>query len=155
MSRSSKQAKNETPVILEAAINGMTSKEKNPHAPRSHEEIEHDALLCYALGATIVHAHNSDIALEGAAAAEDYLVPWRRILDQRPDALWYPTLTSAEEMAGRLDHIERIASAYFRLADGVFDLPQQDRDRVLQEIGTLRDEEIRLRRTMIRCVPQA
>ena len=51
--------------------------------------------------------------------------------------------------------IERIASAYFRLADGVFDLPQQDRDRVLQEIGTLRDEEIRLRRTMIRCVPQA
>ncbi len=100
----------DTPVILEAAINGMTSKEKNRNAPRSHEEIEHDALLCYALGATIVHAHNSDIALVGAEAAEDYLAPWRRILDARPDALWYPTLTSAPDMAGRLEHIERIAA---------------------------------------------
>ncbi len=99
-----------TPVILEAAINGMTSKEKNPNAPRTHDEIEQEALLCFDLGATIVHAHNSDISLTGEEAAEDYLVPWRRILEARPDALWYPTLTSAPDMAGRLEHIERIAA---------------------------------------------
>jgi uncharacterized protein (DUF849 family) len=99
----------DTPVIIEAAINGMTSKEKNPHAPRSPEEIREDARRCYALGATIVHAHNSDITLTGEAAAEDYLEAWRPILAERPDALWYPTLTSAPDMAGKLDHVERIA----------------------------------------------
>ena len=98
-----------TPVIIEAAINGMTSKEKNPHAPRSPEEIREEALRCYALGATIVHAHNSDIMLTGQAAAEDYLEAWRPILSERPDALWYPTLTGAPDMAGKLDHVERIA----------------------------------------------
>ena len=103
------QSVSETPVILEAAINGMTSKEKNPNAPRSHDEIERDALRCFEMGATIVHAHNSDIALDGREAADDYLVPWRRILDARPDALWYPTLTASATMAERLEHIELIA----------------------------------------------
>ena len=97
------------PVILEAAINGMTSKEKNPNSPRSHDEIERDALRCFEMGATIVHAHNSDIALDGREAADDYLVPWRRILEARPDALWYPTLTASATMAERLEHIELIA----------------------------------------------
>lgn len=99
----------ETPVIIEAAINGMTSKEKNPHAPRTPEEIREDALRCYALGATIVHAHNTDIAATGQAAADDYLAAWRPILAEQPDLLWYPTLTAAPDMAGKLDHIERIA----------------------------------------------
>lgn len=99
----------ETPVILEAAINGMTSKEKNPYAPRTPEEIVADALRCYELGATIVHAHNSDIALTGREAADDYLEAWRPILEARPDALWYPTLTASPDMAGRLEHVELIA----------------------------------------------
>lgn len=98
-----------TPVILEAAINGMTSKEKNPHAPRSAEEIIPEALLCYALGATIVHAHNSDIFLSGRKAADDYLAAWRPILAEKPDALWYPTLTGDPGMAEKLEHIELIA----------------------------------------------
>lgn len=99
----------DTPVILEAAINGMTSKEKNENAPRSPEEITRDALRCYELGATIVHAHNSDIALTGREAAEDYLEAWRPILEARPDALWYPTLTASPDMAGKLEHIELLA----------------------------------------------
>lgn len=99
----------ETPVILEAAINGMTSKKKNPHAPRTPAEIEKDALLAYDLGATIVHAHNSDISLTGHEAAEDYLTAWRPILAARPDALWYPTLTASAAMADKLEHIELIA----------------------------------------------
>ncbi len=99
----------DTPVILEAAINGMTSKEKNPNAPRTPEEIEKDALLAYELGATIVHAHNSDINLVGRTAADDYLLAWRPVLEARPDALWYPTLTGAADMAGRLEHVELLA----------------------------------------------
>ncbi len=99
----------ETPVILEAAINGMTSKEKNASAPISADEIRKDALLCYDLGATIVHAHNSDIALTGREAADDYLKAWRPLLAERPDALWYPTLTASPDMQSKLEHIELLA----------------------------------------------
>lgn len=99
----------ETAVILEVAINGMTSKAKNPHAPRTPEEITREALRAFALGASIVHAHNGDIALTGRAAADDYLAAWRPILAELPDALWYPTLTSASGMSGKLEHIEQIA----------------------------------------------
>lgn len=102
-------ARAETPVILEVAINGMTSKAKNPNAPRTAAEIERESLRAFALGASIVHAHNSDIALTGQAAADDYLAAWRPILAALPDALWYPTLTSGDGMAAKLDHIERIA----------------------------------------------
>ncbi|MAG32731.1 MAG: 3-keto-5-aminohexanoate cleavage protein [Deltaproteobacteria bacterium] len=101
----------ETPVILEAAINGMTSKEKNPNSPREPDEIIRESLLCYELGATIVHAHNGDISLTGRAAADDYLLAWRPIMEARPDALWYPTLTGAPDMAGRLEHVERISQS--------------------------------------------
>lgn len=104
-------SRNDSPVILEAAINGMTSKAKNPSAPRTPEEITREALRCFALGASIVHAHNSDIALCGRAAADDYLAAWRPILEQLPDALWYPTLTSGAGMAAKLEHIELIARA--------------------------------------------
>ncbi len=99
----------EAPVILEAAINGMTSKEKNPRVPHTPAEIVRDALRCYELGATIVHAHNSDIGLTGREAADDYLEAWRPIMHERPDALWYPTLTSAPDMAGRLEHVELLS----------------------------------------------
>jgi len=67
----------DAPVILEVAINGMTSKAKNPHAPRSAREIERESLRAFELGASIVHAHNSDIALTGQAAADDYLAACR------------------------------------------------------------------------------
>lgn len=99
----------ESPVILEVAVNGMTSKAKNPNAPRTPQEIERESLRAFALGASIVHAHNSDIAQTGQAAADDYLAAWRPILAACPDALWYPTLTSGSSMASKLDHIERIA----------------------------------------------
>ena len=59
----------EVPVIIEAAINGIGTKERNPHVPIGPEEIAGCALRCFDAGAAIVHAHNCDIALEGAAAA--------------------------------------------------------------------------------------
>ena len=39
------------PVIIEAAINGQTSKDTNPHVPKEPEEIAADALACFAAGA--------------------------------------------------------------------------------------------------------
>ena len=34
------------PAIIEAAINGATTKDRNPNVPRSAEEIAADALAC-------------------------------------------------------------------------------------------------------------
>jgi uncharacterized protein (DUF849 family) len=98
------------PVILEVAINGGTSPEKNPRVPRGAAEIARDALRCFELGAAIVHAHNSSYALTGQAAADDYLAAWREVLRTRPDALWYPTLATGGSagMAGMLAHLELI-----------------------------------------------
>jgi uncharacterized protein (DUF849 family) len=98
----------ETPVILEAAINGGTTPEKNPRVPRSHAEIARDALRCYELGAAIVHAHNASYALTGQAAADDYLAAWRGVLRERPDALWYPTLAAGPGMERMLAHLALI-----------------------------------------------
>ncbi|MEZ4216481.1 MAG: 3-keto-5-aminohexanoate cleavage protein [Myxococcota bacterium] len=96
-----------TPVILEAAINGMGTKERNPHIPTTPAEVTATALACYAAGASIVHAHNHDIALGGKEAAEAYAQAWRPVLDARPDALWYPTLCAAAGDAPRmLEHVD-------------------------------------------------
>jgi uncharacterized protein (DUF849 family) len=96
------------PVILEAAINGGTTPQKNPRVPRGHAEIARDALRCFELGAAIVHAHNSSYTLGGKEAADDYLAAWRDVLRAKPDALWYPTLSAGPGMAAMLAHLELI-----------------------------------------------
>jgi uncharacterized protein (DUF849 family) len=93
------------PLILEVAINGMTSKEKNPNAPREPDEIVDDTLRCLDAGASLIHAHNRDFDLTGEAAAAGYLEAWRPILRERPEALWYPTLAMAPDMAGMMAHL--------------------------------------------------
>jgi len=46
-----------TPVIVEAAINGVTAPERNASVPRSRAEIAVDVVRCLAAGAAIVHSH--------------------------------------------------------------------------------------------------
>jgi len=102
--------RNSAPVIIEAAINGETRPERNPHVPRTAEEITADVFHCLDAGAAIIHAHNGDIAKAGRAAADLYLAAWRPILAERPDTLWYPTLAGGLEAEERLAHIDLIAA---------------------------------------------
>ena len=99
-------------LVLEVAVNGGTSKEKNPHVPQTPEEIRADAVACFDAGATIVHAHNSGYELTGQAAADDYLAAWRGILAERPEMLWYPTLAAGGDvgMAQMMAHLPLIAA---------------------------------------------
>ena len=97
------------PVLIEAAINGGTTKERNPTVPLSPDEIRNDALRCLDAGATIIHAHNHDIRLSGEAAARAYLDAWAPLLAERPDALWYPTLCVAPDPLTKLEHVRLIA----------------------------------------------
>jgi uncharacterized protein (DUF849 family) len=101
----------DTPVIIECAINGETKPERNPHAPRTPEQIGADARACSDAGATIIHSHTVDISLTGADAARAYLDAWEPILTDRPDMLWYPTLTSGAGWELKNAHLALIDAA--------------------------------------------
>jgi 3-keto-5-aminohexanoate cleavage enzyme len=98
------------PVIIEVAINGATTKDQNPNVPISEDEIVADALACFDAGAAIVHHHVAGTGMSGPEAAEVYLGVWRRVLPQRPDALWYPTINIGPSAAW-YDHITPLAES--------------------------------------------
>jgi len=106
----------EAPVIIEVAVNGATPKSRNPHVPRSVDEIVIDAVACIDAGASIVHNHNDDPVL-GTVPTHDpqpYIDAWRAILAQRPGTILYPTMggggphTTIEQ---RYSHIPALAEA--------------------------------------------
>jgi uncharacterized protein (DUF849 family) len=99
------------PVIIEAAINGGTTKAQNPNVPRGPAEVASDALACFAAGAAIVHSHVERFGLGSPdATAEAYLEGWRPVLEARPDALLYPTVEIGP--AGvTYDHLRPLAAA--------------------------------------------
>jgi len=80
------------PVIIEAAINGGTTKEQNPNVPRTPEEISADALATIEAGAAIIHNHVDKIGRGPVLAAEEYWAGWAPVFEKRPDALIYPTI---------------------------------------------------------------
>ncbi|MFM8303863.1 MAG: 3-keto-5-aminohexanoate cleavage protein, partial [Actinomycetota bacterium] len=86
-----REAPTPTPVIIEAAINGASTKDRNPNTPVTPEEITADALACIDAGATVVHNHIDRVMLPGEEAAARYREAWDAILAVRPDALLYPT----------------------------------------------------------------
>jgi 3-keto-5-aminohexanoate cleavage enzyme len=98
------------PVIIEVAINGTTSKARNPHAPREPAEVAEVALQCIAAGATIVHSHNDDIRLSGREAADRYAAGLAPVHAARPDAILYPTVAFAEG-EDRFAHFRDLAAA--------------------------------------------
>ncbi len=80
------------PVIIEAAINGITTRQRNPHVPLTPDEIAEDALACIDAGASTIHHHIDLVGVDEEAAADRYLEAWRPVLAARPDALLYPTV---------------------------------------------------------------
>jgi 3-keto-5-aminohexanoate cleavage enzyme len=108
----------EQPVIIEAAINGLTSKQENPNVPRSAAEITADALACLEEGATIVHNHVDLVMVDGPAAATCYLESWEPVWRKVPGALLYPTVNAGPvEMS--FSHLPLLAAAGCRI--GIID----------------------------------
>lgn len=83
-----------TPVIIEAAINGNTTKSVNPAVPRSPAEIAECGLECLDRGAAIVHNHNDEPNVGGPVRHDPapYIAAWTEILAMRPNALLHPTV---------------------------------------------------------------
>lgn len=99
------------PVLIEAAINGLTTREQNPAVPRLPEEIARDAIACLDAGAAIVHTHSHDPVRTPEDAAALYADAYRRILDARPDAILYPTMGVGDSIQARWSHHVSLAEA--------------------------------------------
>ena len=85
------------PVVIEAALNGMTTPDRNPHVPRTVEEIVGSGLACLVAGASIIHNHNDEPNFGGATrhCAEPYLAAWRRLRQRCPGLILHPTMAGA------------------------------------------------------------
>lgn len=104
----------ERPVIIEAAINGVTSKSQNPNVPWQPAEIADDALGCLAKGAAIVHNHVDVVMVDGPTAAARYLECWHPVWEQVPEALLSPTVNAGPvEMS--FAHLPLLAEAGCRI----------------------------------------
>ena len=100
-----------TPVILEVALNGATSKAQNPMVPRASGEIAGDAIACLEAGAAIVHTHTDGPTLPPREGASLYLEAYRPVLAARPDAILYPTIAIGGSIGERYDHTVHLAEA--------------------------------------------
>jgi 3-keto-5-aminohexanoate cleavage enzyme len=102
------------PVIIELAVNGSTPRSKNPHVPRTPDEIAEVALRAIGMGASIVHNHNDEpmFTADGVHAVEPYLAAWGPVLAEHPDALLYPTMAAGARgipVQVRWRHVEELA----------------------------------------------
>ena len=75
----------------------MTTKEQNPHVPRTVDEIVEQGLRCLDAGASVVHHHNDEPNFGGATrhCAGPYIDVWRRLRARRPGLLLHPTMAGA------------------------------------------------------------
>ena len=113
------------PLIIEASLNGATSKAVNPRVPYADEEIVSDALACMAAGAALIHNHTDEPIFGGSGKLdyERYARPWRLLLKERPDAILTPTMPVGQEgvpVEVRYSHVERMAEEGL-LAQGLCD----------------------------------
>ncbi|MDE0215075.1 MAG: 3-keto-5-aminohexanoate cleavage protein [bacterium] len=60
------------PAIIEVALNGTTTRARNPHVPLSREELIEEGLACIEAGATIIHCHIADMRVPAAEATSEW-----------------------------------------------------------------------------------
>lgn len=95
--------KEETPVILEVAINGGVTKKINSTAPETTAEIASEAIKCLDAGATIIHAHSNKPNKDPQAAADVYIEAFKPVREKHPYGIIYPTAN----FDPRIYHINR------------------------------------------------
>jgi 3-keto-5-aminohexanoate cleavage enzyme len=113
------------PLIIEASLNGATTKTQNPFVPYSDEEIVADAVACMEAGAALIHNHTDEPIFGGSGEldVERYARPWRKLLSLRADAILTPTMPVGQEgvpVEVRYSHVEKMAEEGL-LAQGLCD----------------------------------
>jgi uncharacterized protein (DUF849 family) len=97
-------------VIIESALNGITSRRHNPRVPVTAEELAAAAITCVDAGATIVHTHSQDPTAHPEARTEEYAECYRAVLEERPGTILYPTTGIGTTVADRYAHVSMLAS---------------------------------------------
>ena len=98
------------PVIIEAALNGITSRAHNPHVPVHPDELTAEAIGCIDAGATIVHSHAHNLGAPIDELTTAYAECYRAILAERPGTILYPTTGIVGSVADRYAHVGMLAS---------------------------------------------
>jgi 3-keto-5-aminohexanoate cleavage enzyme len=98
------------PVIIEAALNGITSPRHNDAVPSTPDELVRDAIACIDAGATVVHTHADNLGAPVDELTQRYADCYRPVLDKRPDAILYPTVGFGSTVAERYAHVVALAS---------------------------------------------
>jgi uncharacterized protein (DUF849 family) len=93
-------------VMIEVALNGVTSPRRNPRVPATVETQAADALACIDAGATIIHTHAPDLVVDAESAAAQYADAFRPAVEQRPGVVCYPTVGFGDTMEDRYRHVE-------------------------------------------------
>jgi uncharacterized protein (DUF849 family) len=99
----------EAPVIIEAALNGATSKRRNPVVPITPEEHARDGIACADAGASVIHTHTEHLAAPPEEAAEEYARAYRPIVDAHPRIICYATTGFGPTIEDRYRHVELLA----------------------------------------------
>jgi uncharacterized protein (DUF849 family) len=99
-----------TPVIIEAALNGVTSRRRNPGVPVTPDELAADAIGCIDRGATVVHTHAANHFAPPAERAAEYAACYRSVLTAHPEAILYPTIGGGASPAEQHAHVAMLAS---------------------------------------------
>lgn len=112
------------PLVIEAAINGSTSKAANPNVPRTVEEIVASAIACVEAGASIVHNHNDEpnFGQPSRHSPDPYERAWREVWTHYPGLLMVPTTSMersapVEERFAHLDELHRRGALTMAIAD--------------------------------------
>src|SRR6478752_3380593 len=100
----------DAPVIIEAALNGITSRSHNPHVPVTPDELAAEAIACIDAGATVVHTHSHDPTAPATVRTEEYASCYRAVLTERPGTILYPTTGIGPTVADRYAHVAMLAS---------------------------------------------
>lgn len=82
------------PVILEVAVNGITTPARNAAVPVTAPDIAEEMMSCLDAGASVVHSHAAVKSPDAAEVAEAYAQAYRPVMRAFPDAILYPTLNT-------------------------------------------------------------
>jgi 3-keto-5-aminohexanoate cleavage enzyme len=97
------------PVIIEAALNGVTSKARNPLVPITAEEHAQEGIACIDAGATVIHTHTEHLTAPVEDVVDEYARAYRAILAARPGAICYATTGVGRTIEERYRHVELLA----------------------------------------------
>lgn len=98
-------------MIIEVALNGITSRARNARVPVQPEELAREAIECIDAGATIVHTHAHNLGAQVDDLVAAYAQCYETVLAARPGAILYPTIGIGSTTATRNQHAVELASS--------------------------------------------